>query len=121
MASKKSKHPQPEPSQAEESESAKSREDSSVGTRFSADEIHENIIRSDEDEMDRPMSELALSALASGLSIGFRLSRRDPSDVSHGSGKSRHCRRDRLSARIHLRRSGPSPVVHREHARAGDP
>jgi len=42
-----------------------------VGTRFSAEEIHENILKASEDEMDRPVAELALSGLAAGLSIGF--------------------------------------------------
>jgi formate/nitrite transporter FocA (FNT family) len=42
-----------------------------VGTRFSAEEIHENILKASEDEMDRPLVELGLSGLAAGLSIGF--------------------------------------------------
>ncbi|MEO6877512.1 MAG: hypothetical protein ABI205_03460, partial [Gemmatimonadaceae bacterium] len=42
-----------------------------LGTRFSAEEIHDNILKASEDEMDRPLVELGLSGLAAGLSIGF--------------------------------------------------
>jgi formate-nitrite transporter family protein len=42
-----------------------------VGTRFSAQEIHENILREADEELQRPIAELAISGLASGLSIGF--------------------------------------------------
>ena len=42
-----------------------------VGTRFSADEIHENILQAAEEEMDRPAGELCLSGLAAGLGMGF--------------------------------------------------
>ncbi|MFI5230782.1 MAG: formate/nitrite transporter family protein, partial [Gemmatimonadales bacterium] len=42
-----------------------------VGTRYSAQEIHENILREADDELSRPWVELAISGLASGLSIGF--------------------------------------------------
>lgn len=42
-----------------------------VGTRFSAAEIHENIVEEAEEELDRPAFELALSGLASGLLVGF--------------------------------------------------
>ncbi|HVX38697.1 MAG TPA: formate/nitrite transporter family protein [Gemmatimonadaceae bacterium] len=42
-----------------------------VGTRYSAAEIHENILEAAEEEMDRPVSELAYSGVASGLGIGF--------------------------------------------------
>jgi formate/nitrite transporter FocA (FNT family) len=42
-----------------------------VGTRFSAEEIHENVSRAAEEELKRPASELVWSALASGLLIGF--------------------------------------------------
>lgn len=41
------------------------------GTRFTADEIHENIIKSAEGELERPITELGLSGLAAGLGIGF--------------------------------------------------
>ena len=42
-----------------------------VGTRFSAQEIHENILHEADEELQRPIVELAISGLASGLSIGF--------------------------------------------------
>jgi formate/nitrite transporter FocA (FNT family) len=42
-----------------------------VGTRYSADEIHENILQAAEEEMDRPGGELWLSGLAAGLGMGF--------------------------------------------------
>jgi formate-nitrite transporter family protein len=42
-----------------------------VGTRYSADEIHENILEAAEEEMDRPAGELCLSGLAAGLGMGF--------------------------------------------------
>lgn len=42
-----------------------------VGTRYSADEIHENILQAAEEEMDRPAGELCLSGLAAGLGMGF--------------------------------------------------
>ena len=42
-----------------------------VGTRYSAEEIHENILKEADSELVRPVSELLLSGLASGLSIGF--------------------------------------------------
>jgi len=42
-----------------------------VGTRFSAEEIHENVSEAAEEELDRPASELIWSALASGLLLGF--------------------------------------------------
>ncbi len=42
-----------------------------TGTRFSAEEIHGNVIEAAEDEMLRPVSELLLSGLAAGLAIGF--------------------------------------------------
>ena len=42
-----------------------------VGTRYSADEIHENILVAAEEEMDRPIRELVWSSLGSGLLIGF--------------------------------------------------
>jgi formate-nitrite transporter family protein len=41
------------------------------GTRFSAEEIHENILKAAESELERPFSELSLSGLAAGLGIGF--------------------------------------------------
>lgn len=42
-----------------------------VGTRFSAAEIHENVSKAAEEEMERPATALIWSALASGLLIGF--------------------------------------------------
>lgn len=45
----------------------------STGTRLSASEIHENILEAAEEEMRRPASELAWSALTAGLTIGFSL------------------------------------------------
>jgi len=42
-----------------------------AGTRFSAEEIHQNILASASEELERPVLDLALSGLASGLSIGF--------------------------------------------------
>jgi len=42
-----------------------------VGTRFSAEEIHDNVLEAAEEELDRPASELVWSALASGLLLGF--------------------------------------------------
>lgn len=42
-----------------------------VGTRFSAEEIHENVLEAAEEELERPASELVWSSLASGLLLGF--------------------------------------------------
>lgn len=42
-----------------------------VGTRFSAEEIHENVSEAAQEELDRPASELIWSSLASGLLLGF--------------------------------------------------
>lgn len=42
-----------------------------VGTRFSAEEIHDNVSEAAEEELERPTSELIWSALASGLLLGF--------------------------------------------------
>jgi formate/nitrite transporter FocA (FNT family) len=42
-----------------------------VGTRFSAEEIHENVSKAAEEELKRPATELVWSALASGLLMGF--------------------------------------------------
>jgi formate/nitrite transporter FocA (FNT family) len=42
-----------------------------VGTRFSAEEIHENVSKAAEEELKRPATELVWSSLASGLLIGF--------------------------------------------------
>jgi formate/nitrite transporter FocA (FNT family) len=42
-----------------------------TGTRFSAEEIHGNVVEAAEEEMERPFAELSLSALAAGLAIGF--------------------------------------------------
>ena len=41
------------------------------GTRFSASEIHENILEDAGEELDRPWLELSYSGLAAGLGIGF--------------------------------------------------
>ena len=46
-------------------------ESSQEGTRFTADEIHENVLKAAEGELDRPATELSLSGLAAGLGIGF--------------------------------------------------
>jgi len=42
-----------------------------TGTRFSAVEIHDNILEPAKQEMDRPASSLLWSSLASGMVIGF--------------------------------------------------
>jgi formate-nitrite transporter family protein len=42
-----------------------------VGTRYSAEEIHENLLKEAEEEMERPALDLAFSGLASGLGISF--------------------------------------------------
>src|SRR3712207_3610096 len=42
-----------------------------TGTRLSALEMHDNILSAAEEELERPASSLALSALAAGLAIGF--------------------------------------------------
>lgn len=42
-----------------------------VGTRYTAEEIHQNISMAAKEEMERPMGELLWSGLASGLLIGF--------------------------------------------------
>jgi formate/nitrite transporter FocA (FNT family) len=42
-----------------------------AGTRLSAEEIHENILEGASEELERPALDLALSGLASGLTIGF--------------------------------------------------
>jgi formate/nitrite transporter FocA (FNT family) len=41
------------------------------GTRYSASEIHENILEDAAEELDRPVLELSYSGFAAGLSIGF--------------------------------------------------
>lgn len=41
------------------------------GTRFTANEIHENVLKAAHGELERPASELALSGFAAGLGIGF--------------------------------------------------
>jgi formate/nitrite transporter FocA (FNT family) len=46
-------------------------ETSDTGTRFSAEEIHGNVVEAAEEEMERPFAELSLSGLAAGLAIGF--------------------------------------------------
>lgn len=43
----------------------------SVGTRFSAEEIHENVLEAADEELERPLFELWYSGLASGLTIAF--------------------------------------------------
>ena len=42
-----------------------------VGTRFSAEEIHDNVSDAAKEELERPASELIWSSLASGLLLGF--------------------------------------------------
>jgi formate/nitrite transporter FocA (FNT family) len=42
-----------------------------TGTRFSAVEIHDNILEPAREEMDRPATSLLWSSLASGMVIGF--------------------------------------------------
>jgi formate/nitrite transporter FocA (FNT family) len=42
-----------------------------VGTRFSAEEIHDNVSEAAKEELERPASELVWSSLASGLLVGF--------------------------------------------------
>ena len=41
------------------------------GTRFSAVEIHDNILKPAKEEMERPAASLLWSSLASGMVIGF--------------------------------------------------
>ena len=52
-------------------EPARAREAPQEGTRFTADEIHENILKAAASELERPVTELGLSGLAAGLAIGF--------------------------------------------------
>jgi formate/nitrite transporter FocA (FNT family) len=52
-------------------ESEGSNDGPQVGTRYSSAEIHDNVKRQAEEEMDRPVGELAWSGLAAGLLIGF--------------------------------------------------
>jgi formate-nitrite transporter family protein len=42
-----------------------------AGTRYSAEEVHENVLDAAEDELDRPALELTYSGVAAGLAIGF--------------------------------------------------
>jgi formate/nitrite transporter FocA (FNT family) len=42
-----------------------------VGTRFSAEEIHDNVSEAAKEELERPASELVWSSIASGLLLGF--------------------------------------------------
>jgi formate/nitrite transporter FocA (FNT family) len=42
-----------------------------VGTRLSEREIHDNVLAAAEEELERPVSELFLSALEAGMLIGF--------------------------------------------------
>lgn len=73
-----------EQSEAEDSEKKKEKGGSSekesesssasgpqVGTRFSAEEIHDNVSEAAKEELERPAWELIWSALASGLLLGF--------------------------------------------------
>ena len=57
-------------SSEEESESS-SAGGPQVGTRFSAEEIHDNVSKAAKEELERPASELIWSSLASGLLLGF--------------------------------------------------
>jgi formate/nitrite transporter FocA (FNT family) len=52
-------------------EPARAQTEPQEGTRFTADEIHENILKASRGELERPASELGLSGLAAGLGIGF--------------------------------------------------
>lgn len=47
--------------------------DPEAGTRYSAEEIHEHILTDADEEMDRPVFELAYSGLAAGLGMGFSM------------------------------------------------
>ena len=47
--------------------------DPEAGTRYSAEEIHEHILTDADEEMDRPLFELAYSGLAAGLGMGFSM------------------------------------------------
>jgi formate-nitrite transporter family protein len=58
-------------SETEEVEESSTPSSPQVGTRFSAEEIHENVSKAAEEELKRPASELVWSSLASGLLIGF--------------------------------------------------
>lgn len=42
-----------------------------TGTKYSAEEVHRNVLEAAEDELERPALELAYSGLAAGLAIGF--------------------------------------------------
>src|SRR4051794_22596040 len=42
-----------------------------VGTRFSSEEIHDNVLQAADAELERPMAALFWSALAAGLVIGW--------------------------------------------------
>ena len=57
--------------QAKEEEGQRSSAGPEVGTRFSAEEIHDNVSEAAEEELDRPATELIWSSLASGLLLGF--------------------------------------------------
>ena len=46
---------------------------SAGATRLSAKEIHEVVLKTGEEELERPVSELAWSGLAAGLTMGFSL------------------------------------------------
>ncbi|MFN2632781.1 MAG: formate/nitrite transporter family protein [Thermoanaerobaculia bacterium] len=52
-------------------ESSGSGEGPSAGTRFSADEIYENVSAAAEEELERPARDLIWSSVAAGLTIGF--------------------------------------------------
>ncbi len=45
----------------------------SVGTRLSNREIHDNVLRTADEELRRPARELGWSALEAGLTIGFSM------------------------------------------------
>src|SRR5690348_15269666 len=61
--------------QSKKKDSSKKENESSggpqVGTRFSAEEIHDNVSEAAKEELERPASELIWSSLASGLLVGF--------------------------------------------------
>ena len=56
---------------ADSKEEQQSENRPAVGTRLSAREIRDNVEEAAEEEMGRPVSQLAFSSLAAGLTIGF--------------------------------------------------
>lgn len=66
-----SPEPSPEPSRGDAERASAAAAAPSTGTRLSAEEIHDNVREAADEEMVRPASELAWSALEAGLMIGF--------------------------------------------------